>query len=815
MKKIVAFGVVCLVGSAFAADVADVRVKALDGFGGETSQVLVRCQTKMGATYDPVTVTRDVKALRETGEFEEIAADAQNGENGVEVTFYVKRKLRYQAPLEVKGCDYYGASKIASESELKDGYLYGEGDFAAAAAKVQLLYQKKFFLDAKVVPVVTPIEGGNNCHVCFMVDEGERHKVHAFRFTGGNHLEKGSLWKSAWWKPAEGNIDEKELRDAIEDYPWWNPIGWFSDTPVTDEQLAQCATKVADVYRNHGYLDVKVAQPERVACTNEGGKVDFVFAIEEGPRYRIGEMRIEGLTHYPEEVVMLKSDLPARGTAAGAQTLEDAAHRIKVTVGSGDSGLADTVVDVKRIPNAETNDVVDVVFVVKEGVPVVIDEILIRGNDYTKDKVIRREIRLGPGDRMLEDQAERSQKRLENLDYFSRVRYYLEASDRGYDANGAQYRNLVYEVEEKNTGNFMFGVGASSVDSVYLSAEVQQNNFDLFAPRKWFRGSGQKARAFIQWGPRIQTFEASVTEPHLFGRLLELTVEGYRRGRWYDQYTIYRTGADISLDYPMKVWNPRRLWNKTATPYASFGRFGLKYGMEYIQFDDVENGYWYMNGQRVSLREEEAQYGNAWESVVRFFWNRDTRDNYRMPHKGAKSLLFCDVAAGGANQFWRLGFNHTHYFHVWERFNHVFFARLRYETISAFSGEVPIYNRMFLGGPRSIRGIRYRYVAPLATRMPDGSGDVLPWGGKSLFCMNFEYTVPIVSMLRFAVFSDLGSVGEDTFALDFSKTFAWTAGFGVRLDLPMFPIRLDFAVPFVTPDHAEKEVFTFIVGYDF
>jgi len=811
MKKIVAFGVVCAVSlgltalPVLAADVADVRVKALDGFGGETSQVLVRCQTKMGATYDPVTVTRDVKALRETGEFEEIAADAQNGENGVEVTFYVKRKLRYQAPLEVKGCDYYGASKIASESELKDGYLYGEGDFAAAAAKVQLLYQKKFFLDAKVVPVVTPIEGGNNCHVCFMVDEGDRHKVHAFRFTGGDHLEKGSLWKSAWWKPAEGNIDEKELRDAIEDYPWWNPIGWFSDTPVTDEQLAQCATKVADVYRNHGYLDVKVAQPERVACTNEGGKVDFVFAIEEGPRYRIGEMRIEGLTHYPEEVVMLKSDLPARGTAAGAQTLEDAAHRIKVTVGSGDSGLADTMVNVKRIPSIETNDVVDVVFVVHEGVPVVIDEVVIRGNDYTKDKVIRREIALGPGDRMLEDRAERSQKRLQNLDYFTRVRYYLEASDRGYDANGAQYRNLVYEVEEKNTGSFMVGLGASTIDSIFVSAEVTQSNFDLFAPSKWFRGGGQKARAYVQWGPRISTIEASVTEPHLFGRLLEFTVEGYRRGRWYDQYDIYRNGAGVTLSYPVKFWSK----------WGSFGRLGARYGMEYIQFDNVESGYWWMNGQRVSLTEEENKYGNAWESVVRLFWARDSRDNFRQPHKGAKTQLFGDITAGGDNQYWRLGFNHTHFFHVWKRYNHVLLARLRLETIDAIKDEVPIYNRMFLGGPRSIRGVRYRYVSPLATRNRDGSGDVIPWGGKSLFAVNVEYTIPIVSMLRFAVFTDLGSVGESTFELDFSNTFAWSAGCGVRLDLPMFPIRLDFAAPFVKPDHAETEVFTFLIGYDF
>jgi len=804
MKKLFLLLAFCA-GVVRAADVVDVKVRALDGFGGEAGEVLTRCQTKIGAAYDPVTVTRDVKALRETGEFESISADAQRGESGIEVTFYVKRKLRFQAPLEVQGCDYYGESKIAKESELKDGYLYGEGDFEAAAARVKLMYQKKYFLDAKVTPVVKPIEGGNNCHLCFMVEEGARQKLREFRFTGGNHLERGSLWKSAWWKPAEGNIDEKELHDAVEDYPWWNPIGWFTDAPVTDEQLAQCVAKVEDIYRNYGYLDVKVGMPERVPCADAEGKVDFVMAIDEGVRYRIGEMSITGLTRYPEEVVRTKSFLPPAGAVAGMKTLDDAAHRIKVTVGSGDSGLADTVVDVKRIPNLVSNDVVDVVFQVKEGVPVVIDEVVIRGNDYTKDKVLRREIALGPGDRMLEDRAERSQKRLENLDYFSRVRYYLETSDRGYDANGAQYRNLVYEVEEKNTGSFMVGVGASTVDSVYLSAEVTQSNFDIFAPGKWFRGAGQKARAYVQWGPRIQTYEASITEPHLFGRLLELTVEGYRRGRWYDQYDIYRSGADASLSYPVKFWPT---WNP-------FGRLGIRYGMEFVEFDDVEKGTWWMGDKQVSLKEEESEYGDAWESVVRIFWGRDSRDNFRMPHTGAKSQLFFDITAGGDNQFWRAGINHSHYFRVWKRYNHVLMARLRLETIDAISDEVPIYDRMFLGGPRSIRGIRYRYVSPLATEYSDGSGDVLPWGGKSLFCMNFEYTIPIVNMLRFAVFSDLGSVGEDNFELDFDDTFAWTGGCGVRLDLPMFPIRLDFAAPFVKPDHAEEEVFSFLVGYDF
>lgn len=774
----------CMVASvAFSADVTEVKVKALDGFGGDSGSVASRCQTKVGAAYDPVTLTRDVNSLKDSGEFEEISANAQRTDSGVEVVFYVKRKMRFHAPVAVKGNDFFSESRISKEAELKDGSLYGEADLAAAAAKVRLAYQKKYYTDAKVTPM-TEVISGNDIKVTFMIVEGVRQKIDEYVFEGCK------------------SIDEDELHAAIDDFPWWNPVGWFADSPVTFDQQAQCCDKIASVYRDHGFLDVKVAEPERVPSESEG-KVNVVFKIDEGVRYKVGSTAIKGLTRYPEIAVREKSQLPAAGSIAGEKELNAAARRIAVTVGSGDSGLADTRVEVKRIPSAADPSVIDLVFQVTEGVPVVINEVNIRGNDYTKDKVIRREIALGPGDRMLEDRAERSQKRLENLDYFSRVRYYLEPTDKGLDANGAEYRNLVYEVDEKNTGSFMVGVGASSVDSVYISAEVNQNNFDLFAPGKLFRGGGQKGRAYVAWGPRYQSAEIGVVEPYLFDRHLELSVDAYRRMRWYDQYDLIRSGAQASLSYPVKFWPT---WNP-------FGRLGVGLSGEIIEFDDVEHGEYEFNERPVSYQEEKQKYDEAFEPVLHLFWAKDSRDSFRMPTKGHRTRLFVDVAPSGDNEYWRLGFNHRSYFTVWKRYNHVLMAGLRVETIDGFSDDVPIYNRMFLGGPKSIRGIEYRHVSPMAKK--EGSNEYDPWGGQTLFCANFEYTIPIVKMFRVALFSDLGSVGVDEFDLDFDDTFAWTVGIGFRLDLPMFPIRLDFGTPIVEPDEADKEVFSFTVGYDF
>ena len=795
--------VVALFGSvALAAEVTEVKVRALDGFGGDTSSVASRCQTKAGRPYDPVTVTRDVTTLKDSGEFEEISADAQRDAAGVEVTFFVKRKMRYAAPLAVQGNDALSESKIAKEADLVDGYLYGEGDLAAAAAKVRLAYQKKHYADAKVI-YKTELIGGNDVRVTFVVDEGVRQKVAGYVFEGAAHAVPVSVWRqlTPGFKLDDDCFDVAELHAAIDDFPWWNPVGWFADSPVTRDQQAQCCEKLAAVFRNHGYLDVKVTGPDRVPAGD--GEVDVVFKVSEGRQYRVGTSSVKGLTRYPESVVIAGSDLPAAGAIAGESALAEAAHRVEVVVGSGDSGLADTRVAVRRIPTDDASTV-NIVYQVTEGVPVVINEVKIRGNDYTKDKVIRREIALGPGDRMLADRAERSQKRLENLDYFARVRHYLEPTDKGKDANGAEYRNLVYEVEEKNTGSFMVGLGASTVDSIYVSAEVSQNNFDLFAPTKLFRGAGQKGRVYVAWGPRYQSAEVGFVEPHLFDRTLELSVDVYRRLRWYDEYDLIRSGAMASLTYPVKFW----------PTWKPFGRLGLGLSAEYIEFDDVDDGYYTYKGRTGQLfKEEEREYGDAFEPVIHLFWVRDSRDNHRMPTRGHRTKLFGDVSPACDNQYWRLGILHRSYFNVWKRFDHVFMAGLRAETIDAFSDDVPIYNRMFLGGPRSIRGIRYRHVSPMAKEYE--GGDYAPWGGQTLFCMNFEYTIPVVKMLRFALFSDLGSVGEDVFDLDFSDAFAWTGGVGLRLDLPMFPIRLDFGVPFVEPDHADKEVFSFLVGYDF
>ena len=797
MKRLIAMlilvaAAVCRVN---AAKVVDVTARSSRGGDADVSDVIARCEVKRGVEYDPAACARDVKALRDSGEYEDISVEAKHVDDGIVVTYVITPKSRYQGPLNCKGNEYWNAAKIAKYADLKDGYAYDEADFTAAANRIRNEYRKKQFPDAKVTAEITPVEGSEGAvSVTMNIEEGKRCKIKEYLFEGNEHVEAA------------------DLREAFGWYPWWNPIGWFNDDPVTPQDLAEAREKVAEHYRNLGYLDVSVADAERV-LREDGETANIVFKVVEGPCYRVKSLAVTGVKQYPEAAALAAVKAIVPGDIAGEKALKDAAREIEIFCGSGEHPLAETHVTVKHTPSLADGETLDIVFDVDEGVPVTIDRVLIRGNDYTKDKVIRREISLSPGDPMIEDRAEQSKRRLENLRYFDRVRFYLEKKmDVAAKKGEPEVRDLVFEVAEKNTGQFMVGIGASSVDSVYGTIELSESNFDLFNPWR-FRGGGQKGRILLQAGPRYQTYEASVTEPHLFDRLLELTVEGYRRQRWFDDYDIIRNGAAATLSYPVKFWPTAK----------TMGRLGFRLSAEFIQFDDVEDDKYYLSdgfGKYHAgdygpvFKWQQDEYDDSWEIPLRLFWEDDTRDSFRFAKRGHRVSIYGDIV-GGDNSYWRTGFNYRQYITVWKRFNHVLALGIRGETLDAFSDDLPIYDKLFLGGPRSIRGVEYRDIAPRVWKRANKKGSYAAWGGQTSWCINGEYAVPVVKYVRVAAFTDLGSVGEDEF--DFSTDyFCWSVGLGLRLDIESFPIRLDFAVPVVEPDDdVDKECFSFTIGYDF
>ena len=759
--------------------VKEVKVRAIDQFGTDATDVLSFCSVKAGSEVSQEALSKDVRALLDTKRFGYAGVELDKVADGVNVVYVVKRRYRFQGPLAIKGSDYLSESKIRKLSELKSGDYIDDPILSVKAGKIRDEYVKKFFPNVKIAAEIQPIEGSvGSAGVTFTIQEGERAKVHQYRFKGNP------------------SIPEEDLRSSFGQRPWYDPRGWFSDTPVSTQDLEDARQQAEEVYQNRGYLDAKVNAPVMNKIGKE--KVDVVFQVTEGDVYTVESTAIRGVKLFPEAEVLACSRLKSNMTA-GQKDIDSAAKDVRDYYGS--RGYVDTQVrPIKETVEGKPGRM-KITFEVREGELAYIRNIVIRGNNTTKDKVIRREVMVNPGEIMNEVRIEKSENRLKNLGYFSNVRHYSE------QATEPGKRDLVYEVEEQRTGNFMVGAGYSSVDSLVGFMEITQSNFDIL---NWpnFTGGGQKARLGLEAGSRVQTAEVSWTEPWFMDRPLALTVEAYRRMRWYDQYDDIRTGGSVGLSYPVPV-----------------GRVGVRYSLELVQMSSVDSGLWFTNPDGTGdttpdtytgtanqyFKYQDDTYGDAINSVVRLYWAHDTRDQAFVPTKGYQTTVFGELYDNvvGDNDLYKMGANYRHWYTMpW--YKHVLSLRGRLETVDAYSGEVPIYEKLFLGGPRTIRGVEYRDIG---SKVFSSSGDHAPIGGQTLALATAEYTIPVFKAVRIATFTDIGSLGEDAFSP--GTSFCASVGLGLRIDIPGFPIRFDVAKPVVTDDsYTKDQFFSFAIGFE-
>lgn len=336
-------------------------------------------------------------------------------------------------------------------------------------------------------------------------------------------------------------------------------------------------------------------------------------------------------------------------------------------------------------------------------------------------------------------------------------------------------------------GSFLVGAGFSSVDELVGFAEMSHGNFDI---SRWPPiGDGQKMKIRLQAGSTRNDLEISFVEPWFLDRKLSLGVDLYHRTAAYysDDYELQTAGARVSLTKPL----------------GPFLRGTLSYSLENYDVYDVTVP---TNTAFLSTQE-----GARLKSTVGASISRDTRDRFFIPTRGNKSTLSVEFAGlGGDVETLFAEARTAQYWPMWN--DHILSVRGAFSTVEAYgSGEVPVFDRLYLGGPRTLRGFEYRDISP---RDPLNKNE--PYGGQSSWFVSTEYTVPLWSKIRGAVFYDIGAVGLDT--LDFfDPEINSNYGVGVRFDLPMFPLRLDYAFPHLTDRFNEDAGprWNFSLGYTF
>jgi outer membrane protein insertion porin family len=415
-----------------------------------------------------------------------------------------------------------------------------------------------------------------------------------------------------------------------------------------------------------------------------------------------------------------------------------------------------------------------------------------------------------------------SKERLQNLQYFEKV----EARPEPTDVQNA--KNLVINVDEKNTGNLTMGAGFSSVDAIVGFAEVSQANFDLFHPPT-FTGGGQKFRLRVQLGTQRQDYLASFIEPWLFGRKLALGVDLYYRDLNFQSleniYDEVRAGGKVSLT---RALGSDFLIGSVSYTLEDVGILlnpGF-HGEENIPVNNpagpappiglppAGNGP-NPGGNPVTVPPNVPnaileQEGYSLLSRVGGSLAYDTRNGVLLPNKGQRTELIAEFVGGplgGDKEFYKLDLHTAWYFkgfftgHVLEVVGRSGVAQ------SLQTEDVPFYERYYLGGLYSLRGFHYRSVSPRE------HGFLEPIGGDTYWFGSLEYSIPVIERLRFAVFYDIGNVAVDPYTWNMTDYNAnW--GVGIRLNLPIGPLRLDYGIP----THHDKYngsggQFQFGVGY--
>lgn len=742
----------------------------------DNDYVLTHTTAHVGRYVSQADLARDQRALLDTGLFADVRVLLESAADGVRVIYEVRRRLRFQAPVVVVGNEKLSFRKVRDALNLNAGDFVDEAFLAARCDLVRAKYRDRYYPDAQVTATLEPLDDGF-ARVTVQIREGARRKVAGFAFSGNRA------------------IDSETLRDALGQPARFNPFFFFySSWRARASDLEAVRDGVRSLYLERGHLDVRVDLP-RMIPAQDGGVPVIAVTISEGPIYAVADIRIMGVTLFPQRELDKAVAAALRpGDIAARSAIQRATKNLRDYYGQ--RGYVDTVVRVTTTtadgdaakPKARIR------FEVQEGVLARVRNITIRGNTRTKDKVIRREIGLLPGAILDEVQADRSRQRLENLGYFESVRFY-ELPDR----NDAAMRDVVYEVSEKNTGQFMIGAGFSSVENIIGFAEVSQSNFDIL---NWpyFHGGGQKLRASLEVGSESKNVELSWTEPWFLDRRLSLTVDAYHRESGYDEYDQVRMGGGVGLAVPLK-----------------YGRASLRYVLEQVTLDDLQKGdYVYVDDPAHTYRftDEEDDYLNA---PLRLTWLYDTRNRAFVPTRGTRGNIFAEISGsmtGSDNELYKAGTDFRHWFPLWV--GHVLSLRARAESVDTYGDQetVPIGDRLFLGGGRTVRGFRYRDVGPKVIPAEGTEGRYHPVGGLTMAMASAEYTIPVFKILRLAAFYDVGGVWNDSFDADFNK-IASSYGFGIRFDFPGFPIRIDYAVPLESDDdYTRNEHFVLWIGVE-
>lgn len=724
-------------------EIKDLQVQGNKTIGLAT--ILAKLKTRIAQDYNQAMISDDIKRLYNTGYFSDVSVDRQEVEGGYKVTFIVVEK-------QIVDKVTFTKLKFLSPDAILNKIKTGKGKFLDTKTlnedirAIEELYAKKGLSQAVVTVETKRDEIDNKASVHFIIKEGFRVKIK-------NIVVDGNL-----------TFPRKRILKIIKSRYAWLFNSGFLKSDVLDEDIE----RIKSFYEREGFIDATVTCD--VQALDDSRRV-VAFHVHEGKRYYVEQVTLVGNVIVPEaEIFGVMKEIKEKGIFSRDKLGVDISSIRSLYF---DKGYIFVNVQESAALNPTTGKV-DVRLDIVEGDLAYINQIKIQGNDRTRDIVIRREVRLFPGDRFDGGKLRRTKERLNNLGYFEDIGYDIE------DTDIPDKKDLVLMVKEAKTGSFSFGAGYSTVDQLVGFAEIEQKNFD-FANWPNFTGGGQNLSLRVEAGSTRSNTRLSFTEPWLFD---------YPVSAGFD---VYLTEHDKENNSGYS-YNEKRLGGalRLGRRFGEYASGGVSYRRETVDISDFDDDV------SADLKEEE---GKNTLSLVGFTLASDWRDSSISPTKGLYLSGGLDIAGGilaGTKDFWRLTTRNS--YNIPFKFDSTLEFRLRAGIQDAYgdSTKVPIFERFYAGGERTIRGYDERAVGPVDRVTND------PIGGESMLVGNIEYTIPVISFVKMATFFDTGNVWGKMSDLG-SGGFKSGAGLGLRVKTPIGPVNLDYGIPFDNVPGEEKK----------
>ena len=746
-------------------------------------------KTKPGVVINQELLRDDVRAIWKTGFFEDVQVESTElkgqGDAGLAVVFVLKEKPSI-SKIYVAGNDEVSLTKINEVLDLKKDQVLDLAKLKKNVQKIKELYVEKGFYMAEVDyelkrPAPAEVEVWFRCH------EHAKVEVRRVNFVGNKA------------------ISDEELRDVVVTREG-NILSLLTQSGTYREDVFQRDLVLLQAhYWDRGYVQVKVGTPV-LELSPDKRSLYITINIDEGEQYRLGKIDVRGDLLEPKEFFLSRVSVHP-GDVFNRSKLSDDLQ--KLTDLYKDRGYA-YVNATPATPVDEKTRTVDVTFEIQKGELVYFERINIHGNSKTRDKVIRRELRIIEGEPYNQALLDYSKRRVNARGYFEKV----DISTRRGTTDNMMEVNV--EVSERPTGTFQIGAGFSSVENFIAQAQVSQNNFF---------GRGQLLTVQAQLSSLRQLFLLQFQDLYFLDTNWTFGFNLFKQDRYLYSFTRSSYGGRLTWGYLL----------------SDDLRLTLTYNWEKVSITNgnVFSGL-FSAGQRDPI--PAGTLANLLRSGITSstigLLSYDTRNDRMFPSRGWYNTLSAEVADKvflSENIFTRYELAFRYFYPIWGPF--IFRAKMEGGLIASRDPRgVPIFERYFVGGIYDIRGFAPRSLGPVihapGSQAPDALLTPFRIGGNSQVIANAEIEFPLFDKvgIRGVVFTDAGNAFnlEDFYCqlrpdnVDVSQdpckkpwnleAYRASWGFGFRWFSPIGPLRFEWGIPFRTLPGEQSMVFEFTIG---